>query len=295
MSPLIPGLAGALIVAGVLGLVYALTPRPEPVERASGVGRRHPVSGWWRELSPRMRAAFLVACVVGMLVAVLTGFVLAAVVLPLTVIGLPYLAATSTETRRIARMDGIAEWTRNLSGVLTAGAGLEQALIATLRSTPEAIRPEVGRLAARLQARWRTEAALRAFADDLDDATGDMVAGALILSARRRGAGLAAVLEGLAESVDDDVTARRKIEADRAKPRSTARIVTIVSVVVLGVLALSGTFMAPYATPLGQVVLGVLLALYAATLVWMRRMTHGIPTPRFLGESHGSRRLANGA
>ena len=69
------------------------------------------------------------------------------------------------------------------------------------------------------------------FADDLDDATGDLVAANLILGARRRGAGLASVLEGLAESVAADVRARREIEADRAKPRATARWVTLITVV----------------------------------------------------------------
>ena len=51
---------------------------------------------------------------------------------------------------------------------------------------------------------------------------GDLVAANLILGARRRGAGLASVLEGLAESVAADVRARRQVEADRAKPRATA-------------------------------------------------------------------------
>lgn len=286
MIPVVPALSGALLVAGLMLGVWAIVPRPEPVARpARHPARKGRVQVWWQQLGPRMRWAFLAAVVAGVLVGVLTGFVLAAVVLPLAVAGIPYLAATSPETRRIARLEAIAEWTRSLGGVLSVGVGLEQALIATLRSTPEAIRPEVARLVARLQARWRTEPALRAFADDLHDATGDMVAGALILSARRRGAGLAAVLSGLAETVAEDVTARRKVEADRAKPRQTARIVTGISVVALGGLALSGTFMAPYATPLGQVVLAVLLAAYAATLVWMRRMTQGTPLPRFLTPS----------
>ena len=140
----------------------------------------------------------------------------------------------------------------------------------------------MGRLVARLQARWSTDAALRAFADDLDDPTGDMVAAALLLSARKRGAGLASVLGGLAVAVAEDVSARRKIEADRAKPRSTARIATGISAVVLVALAFTGQYMAPYATPAGQLVLGVLLGLYAVVLVWMRRMTQGKPLPRFL-------------
>jgi Flp pilus assembly protein TadB len=108
------------------------------------------------------------------------------------------------------------------------------------------------------------------------------VAANLILGARRRGAGLASVLEGLAESVAADVRARRQVEADRAKPRATARWVTLISVGVLVILAVSGTYVRPYQSPLGQVVLVVLLSLYIATLVWMKRMALGRAMPRFL-------------
>jgi Flp pilus assembly protein TadB len=209
------------------------------------------------------------------------------VVLPAVVLGLPMLLATSSESGRIARLDGIAEWTRNLSGVLTAGQGLEQALMASLRSTPESVRPQVSLLVARLRSRWPTEQALRAFADDLGDATGDLVAAALILGARKRGPGLAAVLTGLAESTADDVRARRQIEADRAKPRATARWVTILSAGALGVLALSGQFLAPYATPVGQAVLLVLLACYAASLAWLRHMAATPPPARFITSRTG--------
>ena len=43
------------------------------------------------------------------------------------------IGATATQ---IARLEAMEEWTRSLSGVLTVGIGLEQALVATLRSTP---------------------------------------------------------------------------------------------------------------------------------------------------------------
>ena len=191
--------------------------------------------------------------------AVLTGWMVAVLVVPAAAAGLPVLLSAPPAASKIDRLEAMEEWTRSLSGVLTAGVGLEQALIATLRSTPDPIRPEVTRLASRLRARWATEDALRAFADDLDDATGDVVAANLILGARRRGAGLASVLDALAESVAADVRARREIEADRAKPRATARWVTIITVSVLVFLALTGDYVAPFGTPLGQVLLALLL------------------------------------
>src|SRR5690606_4561732 len=104
-----------------------------------------------------------------------------------------------------------------------------------------------------------------------------------ILAARRRNRSLAAVLRGVAESVAEEVTARRRLEAGRAKPRGSARLVTGISLTVLVVLALTGDFVQPYATPIGQIILVLLLSLYALGLLWMRRMAQGKPIPRVLG------------
>jgi len=282
MTPLVPAVGGAMVVAGLIGVVVGLMPQPvrAAAPRRRGLRRRVVVS--------RRTGALLVGgAVVGVVTALLTGWLLAVVLVPVAAAGLPVLLSASGAQQRIQRLEAVEEWVRSLSGVLTAGVGLEQALIATLRSAPEPIRPEVARLVARLRARWSTEAALRALADELDDATGDLIVANLILGARRRGAGLASVLESLAESVAADVRARRQIEADRAKPRTTARWVTIITVVVLVALGLTGEYVAPYRTGLGQLVLAVLLAGYAGVLVWMRQMAAGKPLPRFIGEQAG--------
>lgn len=274
MIALVPAVAGALIVAGIIGLVVGL--KPAPVRPAqTRPSRRKPMSTQTKRL--------LVAGVAGGCIAwLLTGWALALIAVPLAFVGIPMLLSNAGAAARIDRLEAMEEWTRSLSGVLTVGIGLEQALVTTERSTPTAIRPEVQRLVARLRSRWNTEEAIRVFADELDDATGDLVAANLILAARRRGAGLSQVLESLAESVAADVRARRQIEADRAKPRATARWVTIISVGVLVVLAISGTYVEPYRSPLGQVILVVLLSAYVATLVWMKRMAIGKPLARFL-------------
>ena len=274
MIALVPALSGALVVGGLIALVLGLRPSPM-VERPSRPRRV-------RELTKQTRMLLLGGFAAGVVSFLVTGWVLALVIVPVAFVGLPVLLSSSSAAQRIQRLEAMEEWTRSLSGVLTVGVGLEQALVATLRSTPAAIAPEVTRLVARLRARWVTEDALRAFADELDDATGDLVAANLILGSRRRGAGLASVLEGLAESVAADVRARRQVEADRAKPRATARWVTLISVSVLVILAVSGTYVKPYQSPLGQVILVALLAAYVATLVWMKRMAIGRAMPRFL-------------
>lgn len=270
-------LAGGLIAVGVFGVIVGLRPAAPTPRRRAATGTGHRLG-----LSTRTRTLLLVGGGLGVLGWMLTGWVLALVIGPAAVFGLPALLAAPPAATRIHRLEAMEEWTRSLAGVLTVGIGLEQALAATLRSAPAPITAEVGRLVARLRSRWDTETALRAFADELDDATGDLIAANLILGARRRGAGLASVLEGLAESVAADVRARRQVEADRAKPRATARWVTLISASVLVVLALSGSYVEPYATPVGQVILVLLLSAYVATLIWLRRMATGKPLPRFL-------------
>lgn len=274
------GLFGALTIGGLVGAVLALRPAPvrEPAARGPLALMRR-----FEGTPPRTRLVLGASLAGGVLLALLTGWVAAIVVVPVAALGLPYLLAAPPTAATIRRLEAMEEWTRNLAGVLSSGVGLEQAITATLRSTPDAIKPEVARLVARLRARWDTEAALRAFADDLDDVTGDLVVANLLLAARRRNRSLANALHGVAESVTEDVTARRKVEAGRAKPRGSARLVTMFSAGVLVWLAFTGDYVAPYGTPLGQVLLVVLLAAYAAGLLWMRKMTEGKALPRLLG------------
>ena len=278
---LVAALCGGLIVGGFANLIVELRGVEIPDEP-----RRHLLR--LPHFSRRTRLLLGAGIAVGLVAWLVTSWPLALVIAPVAIVGLPYLLSAPDAKERIEVLEALEEWTRSLSGVLTVGLGLEQALITTSRSTPAPIAEEVGLLVARLRARWATEDAIRAFANDLDDATGDLVAGNLILAARRRGAGLAKVLDGLAESVAADVRARRQVEADRAKPRATARWVTIISATVLVVLGLTGSYIEPYGSPLGQAILAVLLTAYVATLLWMRRMAEGSRLPRIIGPPAGN-------
>ncbi len=278
MTPLLAAVAAMSIIGGILLIVAGARPTPAPPPRPPRSLRRTLAA---RRGDIRVRA--LAGVVGGLVLFAVSGWFIAVLVGPLAAVGLPYLLKP-VRGAGIDRLDAMAEWTRSLAGVLTVGMGLEQALIATQRSTPPAIKPEVDRLVVRLRARWTTEAALRGFADDLDDATGDLISAALILGSRRRGAGLAAVLEGLADSVAAEVRVRRQIEADRAKPRSSARRITLITLAVLGGLfLLSPSYMAPYSSLPGQLLLAVLLACFAGALLWLRSAASDRALPRFLG------------
>jgi Flp pilus assembly protein TadB len=297
MTPLLAGCIGAALVGGMLLTLVGLTPVPD-VGRPPAGRRRRPalLAGALGDALPpparRRRRILLGASLAGgVLVWLLTGWALAVLLLPLLIVGVPALLRAPSSATDVHRLTALEQWTRGMSGVLTVGAGIEHAIVATAGSTPEAIRPMVASLVARLNARWPTEPALRAFADDLDDATGDLVAATLILGSQRRGPGLAAVLDDLAATVAEEVRIRRGIEADRAKPRTTARWVTLLTLGVLGVLALDTAYIAPYKTSLGQVALLAFLSLYAGCLLWLRQMTRGRATPRFLpGRPAGGQR-----
>lgn len=299
MTGLLAALAGASVMAGLVAVSYGLRLTPERASlprRWTGTGRvrRLLASG---ALGGRWR--WEVAGVAGLLAWLLSGWPVVGLIVALTVLGLPALLSTSrVAAQGIDRAEAVAEWTRRLSDILIVGVGLEQGIAATVRTCPEPIRVEVSALAARLAARWPTEAALRAFADDLGDATGDLVVAALILGSRRRGPGLARVLTAVADSVAEEVAMRRRVEAERAKPRTTARAVTLITLGVVAVGALNGTYLAPYGTALGQLVLALVTLGFVGALAWMRALTLTTPAARFLtaesrhGRQEGTRSTA---
>jgi len=283
MTHLLAAAAGAALVAGLLLALLGLQPRSERPsgawrlpKRFRGIRRATSTTTWTRWRGPVALATAVVTWLV-------SGWLVAGLIVGVTVLGLPILLSTSrVAARAIDRVEAVEEWARRLADILVVGVGLEQAIAATVRTCPKPVLEEVSALSARLAARWPTESALRAFADDLDDSTGDLLAATLILGARRRGPGLARVLTAVADSVAEEVAMRRKVEAERAKPRTTARAVTLITlgVVVLG--ALNGTYLAPYGTTLGQLVLAVIALGFVGALAWMRALTLTKPEPRFL-------------
>lgn len=269
-SQVVAGAAALLTVLGLALSVAAWRGWPDRPNRSPG----------WR-LPTVGKAAGISAA--GLVTWALTGWPVAGLAVTVAAVGLPaVLAADRREQQRIARVEAVEEWARRVADVLAIGVGLEQALQSAARTAPPAIEREVVTLSMRIAARTPTEAALRRFADDLADPAADLVVAALILATRRRGPGVAAALSAIAGSVAEDVAARRRVEADRAKPRATARAVTVITLVILVLGLLNRGYTAPYATPLGQVVLAITLGCFGAALWWMHSMTVTAPLERLL-------------
>lgn len=270
------------ILVATVGAVFVLLGVFRP-PRAPGAHRRRRSTRSTR-LSRKTQVKLLASVGVGVVLAFVTGWVILVAVVPLIVVGLPFLLNDDDE-KRIAKLDALETWTRSLAGLTVTGQGLERTIAASRESCPDAIREEVTRLVARLNSRMSTEKALRMFAEELDDETADFVVAHLILKATQRGNGLNAALQDLAESILSEVRARRQIETERSGPRNETRIVVFITLGLLGLLVVAQQYSAPYGTPLGQLLLCLYLGIDVLLLVMMRRIGKSKPGPRILAVS----------
>lgn len=278
---LLAALAGAAVAAGLVLGCYGL------LGRARAPGTPPPMIAK-ASLSAATRRRMLIAVLVALVVFVLTRWPVGALAAAAAVIFLPRLGMGGGQKQRTAMLEGLEQWIRRLSDMVTASRGLEDALGASARSAPAAVAGPVGALAARLAARTGTEAALRAFAAEIDDPAGDRIAAALIIATGRRGGASKDVLIALASLLARDVAARREIEAERAQHRTTVRWIVIFVAAFTVFSVLNHAYSAPFGTVAGQVVLAIIAALYALGLIWLNRLG-SLPEPgRFLDDSAGA-------
>jgi Flp pilus assembly protein TadB len=281
--------AGALAGGGVLLAILLMLGVPI---RGGGLGRR-----LRRTDLRRVGVQAGVGIGVGLVVLVISRWV----VLALAVGGLAaswrrIFGGAAEERSGIGRLDALASWTESLRDTIAGAAGLEQAIPATSATAAPALRPALNLLVDRLRIREPLPDALLRFADDIADPSADLVISTLVLNSRLRGPGLRDVLGALAASAREELDMRRRISASR---RSTRRSVQIVVAVTLGVAAmlivLNRTYVKPYETLVGQFVLVIVIALFAAGVLWLRRLARVEMPGRFLRAQAGRGRVAGAA
>ncbi|MFC8520451.1 type II secretion system F family protein [Streptomyces sp. NPDC057257] len=279
-------LCGMAVAGGLIGVVAGVVgttaPRPAPLHRRwPAAWRRGKEQG--EDVRLRRRTLAVAAAVVFAGVWLVSGNFVGGALLGAAVIGVPRLIAPAQMAQeRIGQLEALSEWTQRLAGLLRLGMGLEQAMITSRQGAPDELAGQIVNLSDRLRLGWRPDGALRAFAEELDDVTADKVTAALILSVNDRGPGLAQALEDLAGTVREEVAKKRAVEADRAKPRTTVRWMTIITVGVVVAGFFVPSYTTPYSTLLGQLVLAFLAAGFVGVLALMRQLGSFRRIPRFL-------------
>jgi len=272
-------LCAALGAVGVLVTISAWTTPPPPRDRS---GRRIPAG---------LASAAVVTVVAGVAGLVLTGWLVGGFAG-----GFAAWASVRAWERRHQRRSGeqerieaLAVWCEQLRDLLSADIGIIGTIDATVATVPAAIRPEITRLSTRL-AREAPQLAIRQFADELDDPSGDLIGSVLLLAMSHSGR-TAELLSELASTIRERSTMRLRIETERGGQRSEARFVlgfglaVIVGVVIFG----RGTsFLGAYSSATGQLVLGLVALLYGGGIWWLRQLVRFERPARFLRSATSS-------
>ncbi len=246
--------------------------------------RRRSYSWWLRTV--------LAPAAGGLVIGMVTGWPVAGVLAALGVAGFPALLGRTATSIAAEKVEAIATWTELLRDTLAASAGMTQAIVSTAPIAPSTIRSQVTSLAARLSSGVPATAALRTFAEELDDSTGDLVVCSLLLAASARAQRLVDLLSSLADSAREDVAMRLRVEAARASTRSGVRTIVVFSVVfAAGLALLAHDYLSPFGTATGQLVLVAVGACYALGLVLMVHLARPAQPVRMLGPSQPAGRL----
>jgi tight adherence protein B len=277
-SPALAGILGGLAGLGVTLIITGLrrAPAPRPGPRAT-----HALVMLRQEATmPRVAGTVLIAA----LVAAVTRWPAGTVLAGLAAWFLPRALGTDREhARAVERIEAIASLTEMLRDTISAAAGLEQAILAAAPVAPAPVREHVAMLAGRIRRGQRLPAALRAFAAEVADPTADLVTAALLLAAEQQARDLAQLLGTLADSARQHAGMRMRVAAGRARVRTAARIIIAVTMLlVIGLLAWSRQFLAPYGTPAGQLMLLVVGGCFGLGFWWLHKISVVAADPRIL-------------
>jgi tight adherence protein B len=267
-------LSGALVGAGILALIVAV----RGVE-ADQVPR---VRSWTIERVDHAAARVCIALLAAAVVGLITHWPVAAIGVMVLGLTVPLmLGSRQAHGLRLARLGAVAAWAEMLRDTLTAGLGIETAIRASAVAAPLPIRPEVELLAAELRGPDLLDESLRRFAARVDNPTCDRVVAALLLP--RGSSSLSQRLSAIAVAAHQDVDMRRRVDAEREGTRWTARLVIVITAVMaLGLALFNRTYLEPYDSATGQLVLLLVVAILAGGYVWLGRITVEPASPRLV-------------
>jgi len=275
------GLLLGLALGGSLLLLVAAAMGWKPPPRTNTKPGNNTDGVLWGDQAGR-RA--LIAAAVGLLVAAITRWPVAAGAAVAVIYLWPTMfGAARSAAGQLERIEALATWTESLRDSIAGSIGLEEAIRHSLYAAPAVLKPALQRLEGRLRVQIPLPHALAAYAEEFEDSSADLVVAALILNSKLRGPGLVATLSALATAAREEIDMRRRIEEGRKSLRRTATIIVGTTALFAGGLTvLSRDYVAPYSTPFGQLMLAIVLSVFAGGLMWIRSAANIRPPERFL-------------
>jgi tight adherence protein B len=273
MMPLLLVALACTFSVGVLLLATAWTDAPPEPRRSLGFDREQMLIDGGAAIA----GALSLFVVTGWLVALGVGGFIG---WQLSVAWRTYRAGNRSDQERI---EALATWCEQLRDLMSAEHGVLGTVVATTTTCPVAIRPEVTRLATRIE-RTSPSTAIRQFAVEVDDPSGDLIASVLLLAMSHSGR-TSELLTELASTIRERAAMRLRVEAERSGQRAEARFVIGFSLVVMIAIALFGRdsqFLDAYDSSIGQLVLLMIATAFGAGMLWLSRLTRFERPARFL-------------
>jgi Flp pilus assembly protein TadB len=284
------------VVIGIVGFAFALglgNRRPELNDTEATIevsatngrrtieGQRHKVApisaAGFRALSPKVGLSLVGALVVG----AVTRWPVAGMVAAVAPFALPAILRSTSSRNTTRRTEAVAVWTELLRDTLTASAGLAQAIVATAGVAPDEIREPVAHLADRIMSGASLDDALRVFGLEVNEPSAEQVVSALRLAVSSRAQRLVDLLSALADSTREEVAMRLRVEASRASARSGVRtVIWFSSGFVLLLMIVAHSYLAPFGSATGQLVLAFVGASYGTGLALMVRFVQPTSSAR---------------
>lgn len=272
---------GVLLALGLLGVGRLIRGRPL-LPAAGGLGRNR-----GRALSVADQRTLVAAVAVATVVLVVTRNLVFAVVLGAAVVLWPLVAGGGkAERAALAKLEALALWTESLRDLAQKGAGLESVMPRTVDTAPDVLTGPLRLMSRRLSVKVPLPEALSRFADEVDDASADMVVAALALAARQRRGRLSEVLTALSRSLRDELEQRTKVMRERnGVRREAAQVAGLTVVLVLAANLFTYQGLPSDGGAAAQLLPLVLAVAYVFVFARVRRLAEPEREPRFLSSA----------
>lgn len=289
MSPLVAAAFGAVAGLGLVVILTSLFATPSvDGDRAVSPGGSGWGSGVVAEVRDRLGLRVGLGCAAGAVMGVLALWPVAILMAFCGGFVAPTIAgAKARRDASVRRTEAIASWAEQLRDVIGSAAGLQEAISVTAEVAPIEIRSEVARIKAGLTYE-DLPTLLRRFGDEVADPAADQVVVSLVVAATRTSGNLVELLTQAAAAARAEASLRLRTEVARAEAYADARNASLIVVVMFGLLLVfNSSYLEPYGTLEGQLVLAGVGVLWAAAVQGLAALARVRRPERILVTSGG--------